>query len=411
MNKLLLIGTNHRLVDPSQMGSLPRGEELLELLEGLRRDATGQAGKVAGFVALTTCNRYEIYLELRESQDEDRDFRILDELLPGLAAMPCIELRGLGIARHLLRVASSLESMVLGENQILGQVKTSWDTARSHKSLTTALDELFKEAVSGAKEVRRVTGLGTRPVSVASLSVRHLADRLVINGRRPIVALVGAGDMVRKAAPALAKLGCYELLFVNRTEEKAHEFADVHGGRVMALRDFLDQPPLIDAMLVAVSCPKAIVDWELVDRISAVRAETQDPEQPPLELVDLGVPACIDPRLRERTDARLLDMDTLRRLSRQHVEEREAAAEQAEPIVEAHTAAFRARQRQKRLDLGQVHRSHLSLAEEQTAQLLAKNFSHLCEVDREALHKSLLDLAKAHAYLHLKDLKTLAAEA
>jgi glutamyl-tRNA reductase len=411
MQNLLLVGTSHRFIEPSRLGLLPSGDQLRARLHEAQKQ-----GRLAGFVVISTCNRLECYLELPcppEQEGERNDAEPQDfaqELLPELFDIPGTTSQGEEVIRHLLRVAGSLDSMVLGENQILGQVKTAWQQAQDEGSCSSLLHEVFQHAVTGAKEVRNATGLGHKPVSVASLAARHLTQRWA-QDTRPRIALLGAGEMVRKAVPALVEAcgGKCDLLFVNRTAAKAEGLAREYAGRSMSLAEFVHEAPPCDALVVAVWSKSPILDPELAGRIAEHRRSSELPSEGPIELIDLGVPACIAPELGADDRFQLLDMDTLGAWSRRHATERRKAAARAMPIVERHVHACAARQRSRKLDLGGVRDAHLLLAEQQLRQLVDRQLAHLPDEDRERIERGFRDLAKAHAHLHLKDLRSMVA--
>ncbi|PIE23191.1 MAG: hypothetical protein CSA62_08240 [Planctomycetota bacterium] len=414
MQNLLLVGTSHRFIDPSRLGLLPTGDELRARLGAARAE-----GRVAGFVVLSTCNRLECYLEVSDPKSAcDLPQDILRELfdIPGTTA------QGQEVLRHLLHVAGSLGSMILGENQILGQVKKAWQKSQDEGECSPLLHEVFRHAVTGAKEIRNATGLGERPVSVASLAARHLVDRLSQHSlsqrslsqqnrqEHPRIALIGAGEMIRKASPAVVEAcgGKCELLFVNRTFSKAEQLALEFGGRAMSLSDFYNETPGCEALIVAVWGKDPLCDVDLAEKVADARErEARSPGE--IELVDLGVPACIAPELGADPRFHLLDMDTLNAWSRRHASERRKAAARALPIIERHVRAFVARRESRKFNLSGVREAHLQLAEDQIRQLVGSKLAHLSLDDRARIERGFLDLAKAHAHLHLKDLRSMVA--
>lgn len=391
MDRLCLVGTSHQLVDPTRLASVPSEADFAAVLDRLQNDDHS----IVGSVTLRTCNRVEIYVHLRSSAQGDSVAR---ELATLFGQLPTKVLFGTDVVRHLIRVAGSLESMVLGENQILAQVKKAWQAGQERETLTTLLGDLFRHAVRAAKEIRTKTQLGTQPVSVASLGARCLRD--ACGTHRPLVALVGAGTMVRKAAVALD--GHADLIFVNRTYAKAVELAARFDGIAIPIEEFSKDAPAVDAVLAGVSTDQPLVDSSWVERIQSARPEAA----PALVLVDLGVPPNIAPELHARGDVKLIDMDVLRAKCIANTDERHAAARLAEPIAERYAQTFGGHVRSQSLGLADVHRAHLELAENEIHNLLEGQFRHLSDSDRRELESKLLGLARAHAHLHLKDLKS-----
>ncbi|MFQ5507490.1 MAG: hypothetical protein ACE5F1_22225, partial [Planctomycetota bacterium] len=237
---------------------------------------------------------------------------------------------------------------------------------------------------------------------VASIASRQLAEWLATDNppSRPRIALIGAGQMVQKAAPALVELLDPEFIFVNRSIEKAEDLRGRHGGTVMPLCDFLTEPPDVDAVLVGVRADQALLSSDVVHRLQIARGVTR-----PLALADVGVPPSIAPEVARWPGIRLIHMDRIGELSRLHSEERRADAEEAAPIAEEQTRLLEERLSLRGLGLSDIKQAHVDLAEQQAEELLTKEFRHLEQSDRERFKRKLVDLAKAHAHLHLKDLK------
>lgn len=392
MNRLHLFGTNHKIVPPKELGLLPPARDIERELANLKAE-----GLIAGSVLLSTCNRFELYLEAPADQDTLLPY-LPPEIRQRLEEIKSFHLQGMEAARHLIRVAGSLESMVLGENQILAQVKQAWQRAQEGKLTTTMLDEAFRQALQGAKEIRNCTGLGTRPVSVASIGVRelteHLRNRGLEKGAR--IALIGAGEMIRKAAPALVTALEPQLTFINRDPNKAAALCDQYGGGSLPLRSFLEEGAELDAIIIAVRCEFPLLDQEIVDQ---VRRRTGAP----LAIVDLSVPGMVSAA--PEAELEILDMDHLKAQSEANEGERRVAAAKAEPIAERHSALLAQRVQEKRLDLGSVRNHHLDLAEQQIDAMIRKDFAHLNEADQDKIRLLVRSLAKSHAHLHLKDLR------
>ncbi|MEZ5990282.1 MAG: hypothetical protein R3F30_14415 [Planctomycetota bacterium] len=386
MDRFLLIGTSHRIVPPTALGALPAREDVARELAACRRD-----GLIAGAVLLATCNRYELYIELGDPSSAAAVEARLGAMFDPL---PRVVLQGFECALHLFRVTGSLDSMVLGENQILGQVKTAWHAAREDGLCSTLLEEAFREALGSAKAIRNATGLGQRPVSVASLAARYLADRLRAR-HRPVVVLLGAGEMIRKAAPALREAVDAELVFVNRSLDKAVDLAHRNGGRALPLDRFLAEGCAADAVVVAVRSDRPLCDAALLARL---RCDDR------VEFVDLSVPGQVAlPAQGPRH--RVFDMDRLREISEAHAEERRRAASRAEPLAEQHVARLAQRVAERGLDLREVRTAHLDLAEREAEARIRRSFAHLSEADREAIRGILLTMARSHAHLHLKHMR------
>ena len=386
MKNLHLIGTSHRFVPPSKIGEVGSPEELLRLLNKEKAE-----GLLKGFVLLCTCNRREAYIELAPGIPE-----LPFSLVEIFSRVPGQSLSGTQAARHLFRVASSIESMVVGENQISGQVRCAVQNARDNHHLSPLLEEVFQAALRTAKEIRRKTGLGTQAVSVASVGVaatRTLLERQGI--KHPRVAIVGAGIMAKKAADAFLRGSPCDLYFVNRTASKAEELASTHGGTTLSLAEVLQGKHCFDAVLTAVTITEPIIDLACA---KVLRQKNS------LVLTDLGSPANITKSCTQIEGVSLIDMDQLRKISDANLEERQALAEKADPILERGVTRLINRQKAKAFGLENIRKEHLRLAQNELERIA--QFGELSEFYRTHLEEAFLRMAKAHAHLHLKDLKT-----
>ena len=217
--------------------------------------ALNELGALAGVeeaAVLSTCNRTEIYAQVATGA-ETRLAAWLARyhgLEPGTLADYLYEHRDAEAVRHLFRVATGLDSLVLGEPQILGQVKDAWQAARDAKSLRTPLDRLFQQTFSVAKRVRTDTRIGAHPVSVAFAAVR-LARQVFADLDRACVMLIGAGDTIELAARHLADARVQRLLVANRTLEHAQTLASRHGGVALPLSEVERHLPEADIVISA----------------------------------------------------------------------------------------------------------------------------------------------------------------
>src|SRR5690606_6832741 len=230
-------------------------------------------------------------------------------------------------ARHLFRVATGLDSMVLGEPQILGQVKEAWQAARQHGVLKTPLDRLFQQTFSVAKRARTDTRIGAHPVSVAFAAVR-LAQRVFSALDQATVLLIGAGDTIELAARHLVDHKVKRLLVANRTLEHAQALASRFGGTAMALDDIPRLLPEADIVLSATASREPVLLRASVDKALKQRRRR------PMFLLDLAVPRDIEPSVAELDDAFLYGVDDLEQVIDENRRSRREAADQAEAIIE-----------------------------------------------------------------------------
>ena len=282
---------------------------------------------------LSTCNRTELYAL---ADDDGASLAAWLAAHPGEAVDMHAYLyhhRDADAARHLFRVATGLDSLVLGEPQILGQVKEAWSLARSAGALGGTLDRLFQNAFATAKRARTDTRIGANPVSVASAAVR-LAQESFARLEESTVLLVCAGETIELAARHLREGRVRRLLVANRTLAHAQELASRHGGVALPL-DELDRH-LADADVVL----SATASREPVIHATQVAAALARRRHRPMLLLDLAVPRDIDPAVGALDDAFLHTIDDLERAIEDNRRSRREAAAEAEAIVDLQVARF-----------------------------------------------------------------------
>lgn len=285
---------------------------------------------------LSTCNRTELYCATNDREGQDLAVRWLaeyhnvpvNELAPHVYALPQSD-----AVRHAFRVASGLDSMVLGETQILGQLKDAVRTASEAGALGTYLNQLFQRTFAVAKEVRGQTEIGAHSVSMAAAAVR-LAERIFENIADQRVLFIGAGEMIELCAAHFAAQGPRELVVANRTAERGERVAQRFGGRSMALSEL---PTRLHEFDIVVSCTAStlpIIGLGAVER--AIRARRRRP----IFMVDLAVPRDIEPEVQQMEDVFLYTVDDLGAVVRQGNAARQAAVAQAEKIIESRVENF-----------------------------------------------------------------------
>lgn len=290
-------------------------------------------------VLLSTCNRTEVYAQANGS-----DAMLIDWLAthPGSAieAPPGPDLRNYlyrhsdaDAVRHLFRVASGLDSLVLGEPQILGQVKQAWASARAAGALGGSLDRLFQQAFATAKHTRTNTRIGAHPVSVASTAV-HLAQRNFARLDESTVLLIGAGETVELAAKHVAEARAKRLLVANRTLAHAQDLASRHGGFALPLDELERHLAEADVVISATASRTPILHRAEVERALQARRRR------PMLLLDLAVPRDIASDVGGLRDVFLYTVDDLEHVIEDNRSRRREAAEQAEVIIDLHAARF-----------------------------------------------------------------------
>ncbi|MDF2819375.1 MAG: glutamyl-tRNA reductase [Stenotrophomonas rhizophila] len=322
---LWVLGLNHQTapVELRERASFG-GDALPQALASLR-----DTPQVAEAVLLSTCNRTELYAVAESGE-------ALAQWLESHAG----QLHGYlyqhadaDAVRHLFRVATGLDSMVLGEPQILGQVKDAWATARDHGLLGQRLDRLFQQTFSVAKRARTDTRVGANPISVASTAVR-LAQNSFARLEDSTVLLVGAGETIELAARHLSEGRVRRLLIANRTLAHAQELATRHGGVALPLTELERHLGEADVVFSATAAREPVITK------AQIAAALRSRKHKPMLLFDLAVPRDIETGVGELQDAFLYTVDDLERAVEDNRRSRREAAAEAEAIIELQVSRF-----------------------------------------------------------------------
>jgi glutamyl-tRNA reductase len=247
--------------------------------------------------------------------------------------------------KHLFRVASSLDSMVLGESQILGQVKEAYQQAVNAGTVGRVLSQLMHRTINVAKRIRTETGVAQNPVSVSSVAV-ELARKIFQDLKDKTVLLVGAGEMGELAARNLIEAGTGKLIVTNRTIERAEEIARKFGGGAVNFEAFYDVLPSADIVL----CSTGAQDY--VIRPAETKKALKARKRGPLLFIDISVPRNIDPAIANLENTFLFDIDDLDSVAKANLREREKEARAAEAIIESEVDQFLKQLRA--LDIGPI---------------------------------------------------------
>ncbi len=324
--KFLLTGLNHRTAPVEVRERIAFAEGALpEALDKLKRRPGVQEGLI-----LSTCNRVEVSVTAEEGVDVEAavggflaDARAVD---PALVTPYLYSYDGPEAIRHLFRVASSLDSIVVGEPQILGQLKAAYAVAKANGSVSGFLDLLMTRAFNVAKRVRSETEIGQSAVSVSYAAV-ELAREIfgTLQGKRALV--VGAGKMAESAARHLRRAGVSEILVTNRTRARAEALAEDCGGRVIDYERFEEMVPNVDIVLASSGAPHYILTKD------QVRAAISKRRNQPMFFIDIAVPRNIDPSVNQIDGAFLYDIDDLGKVVDANLKGRIEVAKDAEDII------------------------------------------------------------------------------
>ena len=330
---LQLLGVNHRTA-PVEI------RERLAIPERKLPDALQKVMTIPGVneaLILSTCNRVEIVAHTVNGSTELRDFlKQYFEIDPAPYEPHLYEFRQDDAVRHVFRVASSLDSMVVGEPQILGQVKEAYATARAAGTVQSYLDLLLTRAFAVAKRVRTETAVGSSSVSVASVAV-ELAAKIFGSLEGKHVCIVGAGKMSELAARHLVAQGAGPVFVANRTYERACGLAERFGGQAIKFDKLYDHCERADVVITSTGAPVTIFKREHGARFLAKRRNR------PMFFIDLAVPRDVDPEMSKLDGIFVYDIDDLQAAVSSHVESRKKEAEHAESIIQSEVERFHAR--------------------------------------------------------------------
>jgi glutamyl-tRNA reductase len=287
---------------------------------------------------VSTCNRVELLASAPSGAD--RGLGRLMAFLCEFHGLDPEELNGhlyhhsdLEAVKHVFRVASSLDSLVVGESQILGQVKDAYQAAVEAGTIGRVLSQLMNRTLHVAKRVRTETGVAHNPVSVSSVAV-ELARKIFNELSDKSVLLLGAGDTAELAARSLIEAGTTKLLVTNRTAERAGEMAVNFGGVAVSFEAFYDVLPSVDIVLCSTGAPSYVI------RPVETRKALKSRKRGPLLFIDISVPRNIDPSIADIENSFLFDIDDLESIVQNNLRERATEAGVAEAIVEAEVHDF-----------------------------------------------------------------------
>ena len=327
--QLYALGLNHHTAPLTIRERVAfRPERLEQALQDLTRART-----VPEAAILSTCNRTEVYFATEQPQhaaDWLARFHALplDEISPYLYTHPQRE-----AVRHVFRVASGIDSMVMGEPQILGQVKEAARRAEDAGTMGTLLHKLFQNTFSVAKEVRSTTAIGANIVSMAAAAV-HLTERIFERVDDQHVLFIGAGEMIELCAAHFAGARPKSMTVANRTEARASELAQRFGAQTLRLDAIGEALPRFDVVVSCTAAPLPIVGLGMVERAVKVRRHR------PMVMVDLAVPRDIEQEVGKLDDVFLYTVDDLAQVVDAGLESRQQAVLEAEEIIDTRVDGF-----------------------------------------------------------------------
>jgi glutamyl-tRNA reductase len=328
-----LIGVNHNSAPVEMRERLAITESSLP---DACRDLAAHPGIEEGMV-ISTCNRVEFVTHTTNGAANLRGFLREHFLVQTGELEPHLyEYREEDAVRHVFRVASSLDSMVVGEAQILGQVKEAYATARAVGAVRAQLEQLFVRAFAVAKRVRTETAVGSASVSIASVAV-ELAKKIFGTLQGKTVFIVGAGKMSELAARHLMAHGCAAIFVSNRTYERAVELAERFKGEAIRFDDLYETCDRADIVITSTGAPHAIFRREHGEQFLARRKNR------PMFFIDIAVPRDVAPEMGKLDGIFTYDIDNLQQAVSSHVADRKKEAQRAETIIASEVENFKAR--------------------------------------------------------------------
>ena len=330
---LILVGVNHKTT-PVEI------REKLAFTKGKIEESVDRLfnfPEIIEHTILSTCNRVEIYAR---ANCQDSGIDSIKRFICDFHGLSPVELedhfysyRNEEAVEHLFRVSSSLDSMVLGEAQILGQVKDAYSLAKDLRSTGLVLNQLFEKAFSIAKKVREETGIAERSVSISSAAV-ELAQKIFSDLENHTVMLVGTGEMAELAAKHLISYGVKTIYVTSRTYDRAANLARILNGSALDFEAFKSELHRADIVITSTSAPNFIIKKEMVEKAIHER------KNKPIFFIDIAVPRDIEPEVNDLENVYLYDIDDLQVVVSANMKEREKEAENAMNFISEEVTKF-----------------------------------------------------------------------
>jgi glutamyl-tRNA reductase len=399
MDSLLCLSISHQTapLELREKINLP-ADQIATILDDF---VSGRAGYLAQFselAFLSTCNRTELYARGTGVEKREGDLPSIQALLDLLLNLGTLskdeiarhyqDYHGQAAAEHLMRVAAGLDSMILGEPQILGQVSDAFELAHEHGSAGPTLNELFRFALRAGKRARAETSIARNPASAGSVGV-NLAENVLGNLKDKSILVIGAGEMAELVVTALQSRSARHITIVNRTRQRSAALAMRAGYETARYDQLADVIRKADLVVSAAHAPHPLINYDLIQETLASRAGQ------PIVLLDIGVPRNVDPQVKELPGVYLFDLDDLHTRLDGSIAAREAQIPAVEGIISEELAAYEARVHKTGIDnlIVALHKS----AEEIRLRELEKTLHQLPDIDEEtqqriqALTRSLVD--------------------
>jgi glutamyl-tRNA reductase len=331
--KVFVVGLNHKIADVEVREKLAFQGDKLE--EGLIRFR--ELPGIEEAMIISTCNRVELYANIQDTPQATESIKsflsAFHNINRGSLDNSLYIYDDMQAVRHAFRVAASLDSMVLGEPQILGQLKDAFDLALSKKTTGILLNKLMKKAISVAKRVRTETKIAENAVSISFAAV-ELAKKIFTDLSTRVFMLLGAGEMAELAARHLIGNGVKEVLVSNRTYDRACDLAEEFNGRPVKFEEFIHEMAGTDIMICSTGAPHYILTKGQMQKVMKERKQRQ------VFIIDISVPRNIDPAINDLENVYLYNVDDLQGVVDSNMFERQKEAEKAEKIIAEELETF-----------------------------------------------------------------------
>ncbi|HKK17065.1 MAG TPA: glutamyl-tRNA reductase [Opitutales bacterium] len=303
-------------------------ERLAKLQQTLLED-----GLIRECLVVNTCNRLEVYGLANPSEDTEETVRNYlcraQGVSRALLDRHSFWYTNLDVLQHALEVSSGLDSQMVGETEILGQMKEAYGRAKSAKATGAVLNRLFEKSFQAAKSARTQTGITRGQVSIGNVAV-DLASRIFGKLGKSRVLLLGSGEVGEKTAQALKSRGVADISVSSRTYENAHRLAHELKGAAIDFDDFVEQLHNFDIIIGSTAAPGSLLSREVIGKAMQSR-----PEQP-LFIIDLALPRDIDPKVEDLENVYLYNLDDLSKIANENLEARRSEIERARDILKGH---------------------------------------------------------------------------
>ncbi len=330
---LVVVGVNHKTTPVDIREKLAISESRMPDCD----EYLSQFPEIKEHVILSTCNRVEVYARVSSPESSiealKRFFAEFNDIDPASLEKSFYSHETAGAIRHLFSVSSSLDSMIVGEPQILGQVKSAYSRAKDKNRTGSLINQLFEKAFFVAKKIRTETSISESAVSVSYAAV-ELARKIFGDLQGKSVMMIGAGEMIELAARHLISYGIKTILVSNRTFDRAVELAKELNGNAIRFDAFADELERTDIIISSTGAPHFIINKGMVERAIGMRKNR------PMFFIDIAVPRDIEPEVNDVNNVYLYNIDDLHAVIEVNKKEREKEAEKAMRIIEKEANAF-----------------------------------------------------------------------